>query len=73
MDTKKKQEEMELMDEEALVQVAGGAKTALDVEMEKEMLSFQVADTFKSDVDKAAYDTLKQANPTNENILKLLG
>lgn len=73
MDTKKKQEEMELMDEETLVQVAGGAKTALDVEMEKEMLSFQVADTFKSDVDKAAYDTLKQANPTNENILKLLG
>lgn len=73
MDTKKKQEEMELMDEEALVQVAGGAKTAHDVEMEKEMLSYQVADTFKSDVDKAAYDTLKQANPTNENILKLLG
>ena len=73
MDTKKKQEEMELMDEETLVQVAGGAKTALDVEMEKEMLSFQVADTFKSDVDKAAYDTLKQANQTNENILKLLG
>ena len=73
MDNKGKHGGMELMDEEVLAQVAGGIGTALDKELEKEMLSYQPSDILKSGSDKAAYDALKQANPTNENILSLLG
>jgi len=73
MDMKSKNEGVEFMDEEVLAQVAGGIGTALDKELEKEMLSYQPSDILKSGSDKAAYDALKQANPTNENILSLLG
>ena len=73
MDNKGKHGGMELMDEEVLAQVAGGIGTALDKELEKEMLSYQPSDILKSGSDKAAYDVLKQANPTTENILSLLG
>lgn len=73
MNNKGKHGGVELMDEEVLAQVAGGIGTALDKELEKEMLSYQPSDILKSGSDKAAYDALKQANPTTENILNLLG
>lgn len=73
MDMRSKNDGAELMDEEVLTQVAGGIGTALDKELEKEMLSYQTSDILKSSGDKAASDVLKQANPTTENILSLLG